>query len=681
MAHRIQACLRLTQAISATRTVEDIYAAALDALGHALGVARASILLFDSDGVMRFKAWRGISSEYRQAVEGHTPWTADCADAAPIVVPDVRDDAALSAYRPLFEAEGIRALAFIPLVGQGRLIGKFMLYYDAPTVIEAEDLELAGVLAAQVAFAVERTRTEEQARLSEERLRFALDAAMMGTWDWDLVSQKVLWSDNLERIHGLPDGTFDGTFDSYALEIHPDDRARVSASIARALAGEGDHEVEYRLVAPDGTVRWAEGKGRVHYVDGQPARMSGVCMIVTRRKEAELAKLEAAHEAARLKDEFLATLSHELRTPLNAILGWVQIIESGMVAPDRLTDAMKVIGRNARMQAQLIEDILDVSRIISGKLEIELAPVALKPLIASAAATALPAAIANGVEVTADVPDFLPPVDGDADRLQQVLGNILSNAVKFTDRGGRVTLRAFSSGPQVTVEVSDTGVGISSDFLPYVFERFRQADSRATRRHGGLGLGLAIAKHIVDLHNGTIDVESPGSGCGTTIRLTLPVAAVDHEPPVPREHDAGKIVLTGVRVLVVDDHEDTRQLLKTLFESAGAAVSEAVSASDALAQATIAPPDLLIADIGMPEVDGYALVERFRAVHPEVPSIAVTAYARAEDAAQARTAGFDAYHAKPIVAPELVRAAVDVLKHRTRVAGGLTAGSVDGRFR
>jgi PAS domain S-box-containing protein len=667
VAHRIQACLRLTQAISATRTVDDVFAAALDALGDALGVERASILLCDPDGVMRFKAWRGISAEYRRAVEGHTPWDPASEDPEPIVIADVLQDPALSAFQETFQREGIRALAFIPLVVQHRLLGKFMLYYDAPTTLESEAIELAGVLAAQVAFAVERMRAEERAHLSAEWLRFALDAAMMGTWDWDLKAGTVRWSENLERIHGLPPGSFDGTFESYVREIHPDDRERVLASVSRALAGEGDHDVEYRLVAPDGTVRWAEGKGRVHYVNGEPVRMSGVCMIVTPRKEAEFARLEAAHEAARLKDEFLATLSHELRTPLNAILGWVQIVESGMMTPDRLRDALKVIGRNARMQAQLIEDILDVSRIISGKLEIEVAPMSLKPLIDAAVSTAVPAALAGGIELSADVPGTLPPINGDADRLQQVLGNILSNAIKFSESGGRVILRASADAQLVAIEVADNGIGIPRDFLPFVFERFRQADSRSTRRHGGLGLGLAIARHIVDLHGGTIEVDSRGQGHGTCIRLTLPTASVEEEPkPQPLVQIERR--LDGVRVLVVDDHDDTRELLRTLFESAGAAVDPAGSAQAGLAIAVTAVPDLLVADIGMPDVDGYSFLRAFRDRHPQVPAIAVTAYARAEDASRARAAGFDGYHAKPIVAPELVRLAAEVVRRRPSLA-------------
>ncbi|HEX6973021.1 MAG TPA: GAF domain-containing protein, partial [Vicinamibacterales bacterium] len=231
----IRTCARLTAAISNARSAEEVYAAALDALGSRLGVERASILLFDPDGVMRFKASRGLSAQYRGAVEGHTPWRPDSPNPEPIVVGDVRSDASLESYRAVFEAEGIGAMAFIPLVSLGRVIGKFMLYYGEPTELGPDDVQLAEVIASQVAFAVARMRTKEQARRNEERLRFALDAAAMGTWDWDLVTNEVQWSDNLASIHGLPADSFDGTFASYEKEIHPDDRARVYASIERAL--------------------------------------------------------------------------------------------------------------------------------------------------------------------------------------------------------------------------------------------------------------------------------------------------------------------------------------------------------------------------------------------------------------------------------------------------------------
>ena len=462
----IATCARLTTAISGTRTVEEIYAAALDALHSGLNVERASILLFDPDGVMRFKAYRGLSDAYRRAVEGHTPWKPDSPNPQPIVVRDVQADPSLTLYLPVFAAEGIASMAFIPLVSLDRVIGKFMLYYAVPTELGPDDLQLATVIAAQVAFAVERTRTEQQARRSEEHLRFALDAASMGTWDWDLATNAVQWSDNLAAIHGLPAGAFDGTFASYEKEIHPDDRPRVLASVQRALDEGIPHDVEYRIVAPDGSVRWCEGKGLVEYEHGRPARMSGVCMIVTRRKEAELARLGAAEESSRLKDEFLATLSHELRTPLNAILGWVQMLQTGELSAARAQQAVDVIGRNARLQAQLIEDILDVSRIIAGKLEIERAPVSVSQLLETVVAGIAPAAAAKRVAFETQVAANLPPIEGDSKRLHQVLNNVLSNAVRFTPEGGSIVLRCETDENGLHIDIRDSGLGIASEFLP-----------------------------------------------------------------------------------------------------------------------------------------------------------------------------------------------------------------------
>ena len=518
-------CLKLTGAISRSRTVEEIYDSALDALSDGLGVSRASILLFDADDVMRFKAHRQLSERYRRAVEGHTPWRPDSRDPEPIVVGDVTAEPTLAPYVETIAAEGIAAMAFIPLVSLGRVIGKFMLYYDAPRTPSAEELQLAGVIASQVAFAVERTRAEASARRSEERLRFALDAAMMGTWDWDLRTQQVTWSPQLEALHGLPAGTFDGSFASYEREIHPDDRTRVIESVQHALAEGRPHDVEYRIVAPDGSVRWVEGKGRVEYEAGRPVRMTGVCMIVTRRKEAELARLAAAEEAGRVKDQFLATLSHELRTPLNAVVGWVQMLEAGDYPDDWVPHAIEVIGRNARLLSQLIEDILDVSRIITGKFAVERCPVLVPQLVEAAVVAVLPIASAKQVVLHTEVPGELPTIDGDPRRLQQVLGNVLSNAIKFTPEGGHVLVRGRVSDAQLVVEVIDTGIGIERQFLPLIFERFRQGDSAAARAHGGLGLGLAIARHLVEQHGGWMIAESDGPGTGTTIRFAIPLPA------------------------------------------------------------------------------------------------------------------------------------------------------------
>jgi PAS domain S-box-containing protein len=656
--------LSLTRAISTSRSVEDIYAAGLDALGMALGVERSSILLFDADGVMRFKAYRGLSDAYRQAVEGHTPWRPDSVDPEPIVVTDVAADASLVSYLPVFTRENIAALAFIPLTSLDRVIGKFMLYYSVPTAPAEEHLEVARVIAAQVAFAIERTRALAQARRSEERLRFALDAASMGTWDWDLTTNVVQWSDNLPILHGLPPGAFDGTFASYEREIHPDDRERVLDSARRAVVDGVPHDVEYRIVGTDGTVRWCEGKGRVEHRDGRAVHMSGVCMIVTRRKEAELARLAAAEEASRQKDEFLATLSHELRTPLNAILGWAQMLETRQLTPEAARQAVDVIGRNARLQAQLIEDILDVSRIISGKLEIEPGPVSVPQLLQTVVAGASPAAVAKQIAIRCNIAPEVPPIEGDSKRLHQVFSNLLANAVKFTPSGGTIEVTCRMTGEYLEVVVGDSGIGIPREFLPFVFDRFRQADSRASRRHGGLGLGLAIARHLVERHGGEIRAESDGPGTGTTMSIRLPAAAAPIDAPRHWPSAVDDVRLDDVSVLVVDDEPDSRQMLATVLECRGARVEQGADAESALLLLHERRFDVLVADIAMPDVDGYELIRRLRARGSAVPAIAVTAFARPDDRQRAIASGYSEYCAKPIDGLQVARTLRDVLQRR-----------------
>jgi len=659
----IATCLNLTKAISKSRSVEEIYAAALDALGSGLGVERASVLLFDADGVMRFKAYRGLSDAYRRAVEGHTPWRPDSPDPTPIWVADVAADPSLTAYLPIFAAEHIAAVAFIPLISLDGVIGKFMLYFAVPTQASSDTLQLASVIAAQVAFAVERTRTEEQARRSEERLRFALDAASMGTWDWDLVTNAVQWSDNLARIHGLPEGAFDGTFAGYEREIHPDDREGVFISIQRALNEGVPHDVEYRLVGPDGTVRWCEGKGRVEYDDDRrPVRMSGVCMMVTRRKEAELARLAAAEESSRLKDEFLATLSHELRTPLNAILGWVQMLQNGELTAARAKQAIDVIGRNARLQAQLIEDILDVSRIITGKLDVERAPVSVSQLLETVMSGIGPAADAKRLELRREIAADLPPIEGDPKRLHQVLNNVLSNAVKFTPEGGFVLLRSEADGTGVQIVIQDSGVGIAPEFLPFVFDRFRQGDSRSIRAHGGLGLGLAIARHLVEQHRGEIHAHSDGPGKGTTMSIRLPLGSPAGWDVIPETSPVVAAVrLDGISVVVVDDEQDSREMLATVLEQQGATVLQSSSAESALRILGRHLVHVIVADIAMPEIDGYEFMRRIRAAGNRIPSIAVTAFARSDDRHTALESGYTTYLAKPVDGRQLVRAVRDLV--------------------
>jgi PAS domain S-box-containing protein len=663
--HSIAVCERLARAISGTRTVDEIQAIALDALIEGVGVSRASILLFDADGVMRFTAWRGLSDAYRRAVEGHTPWRPESVDAEPILVPDVTQDAALAPFLTAIQREGIAGMAFIPLVSFGRVIGKFMVYLDEPRELDEEELHLASLIASHVAFAVERTRAAAQARRSEARLRYALDAASMGTWDWDLTRQTVNWSDNLERLHGLSPGSFDGSFAAYERHIHPEDRDRVLASIRRAVDEGIPHDIEYRVVGNDGVERWVEGKGHVEHEQGRPARMSGVCMIVTPRKEAEQARLASAEEASRLKDDFLATLSHELRTPLNAILGWVQMLLAGTLPADRARQAIDIIGRNAKAQAQLIEDILDISRIITGKLEIESQIISVPHLLDGVVGVALPAARAKQITITKQVPDGLPVIDGDPKRLHQVLSSVVSNAIQFTPDRGDVEIRvAAAADDAIEITVRDSGAGIPADFLPHVFDRFRQADSRATRRHGGLGLGLAIARHVLEQHKGEICAHSDGPGRGTTMTIRLPArpqaqgAAV---VPSVSTHGGLALRLDGAKVVVVDDQRDSCELLAALFEQCGAHVIQCANAPAALSTLLSSSVQLLVADIAMPDVDGYDLIRQVRQIDGRIPAIAVTAYAYPQDRLKALAAGFTAYCSKPIDATHFLRVVRNVM--------------------
>jgi signal transduction histidine kinase/ActR/RegA family two-component response regulator len=377
-----------------------------------------------------------------------------------------------------------------------------------------------------------------------------------------------------------------------------------------------------------------------------------------------------AEAASRLKDEFLATLSHELRTPLNAILGWTTMLRHGQVEPARVATVLEVVERNARAQAQLIEDVLDMARIITGKLRVELRPVAVGPIVEAAIEAARPGALAKGVTLRASIRD-VPSIRGDGGRLQQVLWNLLSNAVKFTPPGGEVAVSLSLRSSDVVITVSDTGAGFAPEFVPFIFDRFRQADQTTTRGHGGLGLGLSIVKHLVELHGGTVRAESGGLGKGASFSVAVPVPVLFELPPDRREiehrhGDAFAIRLEGRKILVVDDDAATRDLLTELLHRTGASVETAASARMALANIGQDPPDLMIADIGLPEEDGYSLLRRVRTLPGAaraVPAIALSAYTRAEDRDAAREAGFTLFIAKPATPQQLLRA-VEALLNR-----------------
>jgi signal transduction histidine kinase len=379
--------------------------------------------------------------------------------------------------------------------------------------------------------------------------------------------------------------------------------------------------------------------------------------------EGEKSARREAEAANRSKDQFLAVVSHELRTPLTAMLGWARLLRSGNLDAPTRERALDSIERNTKSQAQLIEDLLDVSRIISGKLRLDIRSVDLVSVIEAALDAVRPAADAKGIRLQPLLDPKLEPIVGDAERLQQVVWNLLSNAIKFTPRGGRVQVRLALAGSQVEVTVSDTGAGIEPSFLPHIFERFRQADTTSTRTHGGLGLGLSIVSHLVELHGGTVSADSAGEGNGATFTVKLPLGAASASSDGIQPHASngtsfeGRGQLAGLKVLVVDDDPDTLAMLGMVLRQCGADVRAVLSAAEALAALRESQPDVLISDIGMPGEDGYALIRSVRALEGplrEIPALALTAYARVEDRLKVLSAGFQMHVPKPIEPEELV---------------------------
>ena len=412
------------------------------------------------------------------------------------------------------------------------------------------------------------------------------------------------------------------------------------------------------------------------------------------RKQGELLQEALANERAmrqqaetsdRLKDEFLATVSHELRTPLSAILGWASMLNLGDLGEETRRTALNVIERNAKAQADIISDILDVSRIITGKLRIEARPIKLEPIINAAIETLQLAADAKGITITLAFNEDAGVVAGDPDRLQQIIWNLVANAIKFTPQNGGLKIELRRVDSQVELVVSDNGIGIDKEFLPHVFERFRQADSSRTRKHGGLGLGLAIVRHLVELHGGSVSAESPGEGMGTRVTVRLPLSTLADstaeeqsteiiEAPEPREIPMEPADLAGLRVLLVDDEPDTLDVLRAILNQFGATVRGASSTDDALETFLQWKPDVLVSDLGMPGEDGFALIAKVRALTAEqgrdIPAAALTAHVREEDRAQAIAAGYQTHIKKPVDPTRLAAAVAHLGKNVKKRSDG-----------
>jgi PAS domain S-box-containing protein len=516
-------------------------------------------------------------------------------------------------------------------------------------------------------------RTDAQARIFDTALSNTADFVytfdLDGRFTYANRALLDLWQRSLDEVIGK---------DLFDLDYPRELATRIRRQIQQVIVTRAPVRDETPFTSHLGTRDYEHIFVPVIGPDGAVEAVAGSTRDITERKESEdaiAAARDEAEAANRMKDEFLATLSHELRTPLNAILGWARILRSGRVAAGDVEDGLAAIERNSTAQAQIIEDLLDISRIISGNFKLEVRRVDLPEIIDAAIAAVMPAATAKGIRIHKLLDSLAGPVSGDAARLQQVVWNLLSNAVKFTPRGGRVQLLLERVNSHVEVSIIDTGMGITPEFLPHVFDRFRQADSSTTRRHGGLGLGLAIVKQLVEMHGGTVRAKSPGEGRGATFTMTLPITVVHPEQPQHRPRPKAREgsdelcqdgALAGLRVLVLDDEPDARQLIDRVLSDCEAEVALASSVPEALALVERFGPEVILSDIGMPGQDGYDFIRQVRARRHsrELPAAALTAFARAEDRKQALLAGFQTHVAKPVDPDELV-AVVASLAGRT----------------
>jgi PAS domain S-box-containing protein len=665
-------------------SLDDVYNAALDAILSALGCDGAAILLSDEAGMMRFASWRGLSGGYRKAVEGHSPWKAHERFPEQVCINDVDVAEMDGSLKALIKSEGIGALAFVSLISRGKLIGKLMTYFNAPHGFSDDELRLSLTIARQLAFGIDRKRDEELLRQNEAQLTLITNTAPVFLAHFDAQARFKFVNKPYAEMFGLKPEDFIGK--GLPEAIGADAYETLRQYIEAALSGK---RVDLEVEVPYAAI----GKHYMHssYApefdsNGKVVGFVAAVADISQRKwaEQEIARLladersarEVAEHATRAKDEFLAIVSHELRSPLNSILGWNRLLRSQWGENPEIAKVAEAVERSGKAQLQLIEDLLDTARIISGKMKLEFQPVEPVAVISAALDIIRPAAGSKGVAITTDLDPNSGQITGDPDRLQQVIWNLLSNAIKFTPGGGRVQLVLRRSGAGVEIVVRDTGQGISRDLLPYVFDRFKQGDSTISRRYGGLGLGLALVKHLVELHGGSVAVESPGEGKGATFIVNLPVRAVkaDKGPEgatgaetAARRRARGRARsarLEGLAALVVDDDPGARELLAATLQQYGVLVTSAGSTEAALValesrfgDGTSEPFDILISDIGMPGADGYELMRLVRAHADQrvsrIPAIALTAYARTEDRLRALQAGFQMHVPKPVDEEEL----------------------------
>lgn len=523
-------------------------------------------------------------------------------------------------------------------------------------------------------------RAEWHARELQQRLELAVDASELGTFHCELPDGKFFWNARCKAHFWLGPDVEAIDFAMFYSLLHPEDRERARLALEESVNEGAAYDIEFRTISADERLRWVRASGKVFFdMNGQPERFDGTTRDITREKlsaqerfmllEGERAARHEAERVSGIKDEFLATLSHELRTPLSAIFGWTQLLIARKDDPNTLAHGLDVIDRNVRVQMQLIEDLLDVSRIISGKVRLDMQRVNVPEIIDAAIESVKPAADAKNIRLERMIDTHASPVSADPGRLQQVLWNLLTNAIKFTDKGGTVQVTAGLADSDVEICISDTGQGISADFLPDLFSRFTQADSSTKRKHGGLGLGLSIVESLIEMHGGTVKARSPGEGQGATFIVRLPLRVVDtRAEDVPHSRVSIDLPcaslpfknLRGVKVLVVDDEADARELVKRLLVAYEAVPALAGSAADALKMISSFAPAVIVSDIGMPDQDGYSFMRTLRSQGVKTPSIALTAFARENDRIRSIQAGYQTHLPKPFEPLELLSLVSDL---------------------
>jgi PAS domain S-box-containing protein len=650
---------------------------------------RAAFYLADPEGA-ELRHIVGMPAAYAEAVDSFkiSPESLACGLAMhtglPVLTSDVTEEPLWAPWLWMAEKFDYRGCWSFPVHTEAeKFVGTFAVYWRQPREATPADLDFAAMVTQAAGIVIARDRAARALRESEARLRALVNASSDVVYkmsaDWtvmrNLIGKDFVVSSENPRVNWLEE------------YIPEDAKPQVRATIDEAIRTKSAFELEHQIIRADGTIGWTFSRA-IPLIDeqGEIIEWFGAASDVTERKQMEVererllaeeqAAREMAEQATRAKDEFLGVVSHELRSPLNAILGWSNLLLSQRGDDPRIAKAAETIERSGKAQLQLIEDLLDTTRIITGKMKLEFTPVELGDVISSALDTVRPAANNKCVTITMSLDPTACQITGDPDRLRQVVWNLASNAIKFTPEGGRVwvELRRGDAGMQIVVR--DTGPGIAPDLLPYVFDRFKQGDSATSRRFGGLGLGLAMVKHLVELHGGGVAVESPGEGQGATFTVNLPIRAVKGDSGSEGQRDretavdwrarrrTGTARLDGVRALVVDDEAGARELLTITLELYGVSVACADSAEAAisaiesrLGEFGAEPFDVLISDVGMPGVDGYELIRGLRA-HPDervsrIRAVALTAYARSEDRLRALQAGFYMHVPKPVDAEEL----------------------------